>query len=466
MLRRYHATVRLLFQLLDVLIVSAVWLHSYDLRFNQIPLLPVTHPPSFDAYAALTPVVAILWISIFLARNIYKARRITHISSEIVQLLTAHTVALLLFVVLAYFFEHYKYSRLLIVYFGLISAAALCGLRVALRYTLRKIRRLGYNQRCALIVGDSTGSRRTIEYISKYPELGLRIAGLVTRDAQPIDDLASYTVLGRFEDVKRLCRERDIHEIFVALSNSEQKHMDAILAELKNESASVRLIPDVETYAVLGCASEDFDGMPVVHINDSPLEGVAGAGKRLLDIVGALVALIVFSPVMVVAAIAVKLSSRGPIFYAQERTGLDGQPFMMYKFRSMKVEAEKSKGAQWCTKEDDRRTAVGTFLRKTSLDELPQLWNVLRGEMSLVGPRPERPVFVHQFRDKIPQYMLRHKVKAGITGWAQVNGWRGDTSLESRIECDLFYIRNWSLLFDIKILILTIWKGFVHENAY
>jgi exopolysaccharide biosynthesis polyprenyl glycosylphosphotransferase len=203
-----------------------------------------------------------------------------------------------------------------------------------------------------------------------------------------------------------------------------------------------------------------------VRINDSPLVGLGAFAKRTTDVVLSAIALVVLFPLLAFIGLLVKLDSPGPIIYAQERLGLNGRCFRMLKFRSMRVDAESKTGAVWCKPSDDRRTAWGAFLRKTSLDELPQLWNVLCGDMSLVGPRPERPVFVDQFRKEIPNYMLRHKVHAGITGWAQVNGWRGNTSLNARIECDLFYIRNWSYLLDLKILLLTIWKGFINKNAY
>jgi exopolysaccharide biosynthesis polyprenyl glycosylphosphotransferase len=206
--------------------------------------------------------------------------------------------------------------------------------------------------------------------------------------------------------------------------------------------------------------------MPVVRLNDSPMIGLAALAKRATDVVCSFILLLALSPLLLLIAAVVKLTSAGPILYNQERMGLDGRTFSMLKFRSMRVDAEAKTGAVWAQATDARRTRFGTFLRRTSLDELPQLWNVLRGDMSLVGPRPERPVFVRKFRSEIPHYMLRHKVKAGITGWAQVNGWRGNTSLESRIECDLFYIKNWSYVMDLKILTMTLWRGFFSKNAY
>jgi exopolysaccharide biosynthesis polyprenyl glycosylphosphotransferase len=225
-------------------------------------------------------------------------------------------------------------------------------------------------------------------------------------------------------------------------------------------------VPDVHRYITLGCEVENFYGFPVVRLNDSPMIGWGAMAKRTTDVIGSVFALIMLSPLLFLIGVLVKLTSRGPILYAQERMGLDGSTFKMLKFRSMKADAESRSGAVWAQAVDDRRTAFGTFLRKTSLDELPQFWNVLRGDMSLVGPRPERPVFVDKFRSEIPLYMLRHKVKSGITGWAQVNGWRGNTSLARRIECDIFYIRNWSYALDLKILLFTLWKGFINKNAY
>ncbi|MGZ3709425.1 MAG: exopolysaccharide biosynthesis polyprenyl glycosylphosphotransferase, partial [Bdellovibrionota bacterium] len=225
-------------------------------------------------------------------------------------------------------------------------------------------------------------------------------------------------------------------------------------------------VPDIHEYVTLGCEVEDFEGMPVVHINDSPLAGWGALAKRMTDMLVSAVALTLLSPLLALIALAVRLSSSGPIFYRQERMGLDGRTFGMIKFRSMRVDAEDSTGAVWAKPGDERRTPIGAFLRATSIDELPQLWNILIGDMSLVGPRPERPVFVQRFRGEIPHYMLRHKVKAGLTGWAQIHGWRGDTSLERRIECDLYYIRNWSYSLDWKIMLLTLWKGFVNKNAY
>lgn len=466
MLRRYNSLVNLLNRVTDAAVVTLAWLCAYPLRFALNWFWAPENPPPFEVYSALVPVVAVVWVSVFGAHGLYTSRRIVSLRSELLHVLRAQGMAFLVFMVIAYFIDNYKYSRALMVMFGVTSAVALCLVRIVIRKLLRVLRRSGFNQRRALIVGKSPAADQVVQEFRNFPELGIEVVGAVTLSGSPYDKVAGESVIGSFSQIQEICRTHDILDVVIALSASEQVHLDRILADLKTEHVTVRMIPDVSAYAALGALSEDFNGLPLVHINDSPLFGIAVAAKRAVDILGGVTAVVVFSPVMLTVALAVRLTSRGPLLYGQERMGLDGRRFTMYKFRSMRVDAETRQGAQWATKNDDRRTPVGTFIRRTSLDELPQLWNVLRGDMSLVGPRPERPVFVEKFRDEVPRYILRHKVKSGMTGWAQVNGWRGDTSLENRIECDIFYIRNWSLLLDIRILWMTVFKGFTSENAY
>ena len=242
--------------------------------------------------------------------------------------------------------------------------------------------------------------------------------------------------------------------------------MDKNLAEIANQISNVVVLPDLEQYIKLSSSVDHLGNQLVINIHESPLHGIPVVLKRIADILGSILAILLFSPVMALITVLVKFSSAGPIFYKQRRMGIDGNLFNIYKFRTMVQGAEKKSGAVWARADDTRKTVLGNFLRKTSLDELPQFFNVLRGDMSLVGPRPERPVFVDQFRRSVPGYMLRHKVKAGITGWAQINGWRGNTSIDKRIEYDLYYIRNWSMWLDVKILIKTVFKGFINPNAY
>ena len=466
MLKRYQNLVGGVLGLIDVSILVAAWLASYWLRFS-VPLVPVTKGfPPFSAYASLTPVVAMVWVSVFAALRIYRQSRLLSPGHEVLLLLKAHALALLLFISLTYLFEEYRYSRLVTLYFGSLSGVLLVAGRLAVRSAFRAMRARGLNLRSVLIVGEGPAVETLVERFDKFPELGLRVRGVVTHEDSPAIDVSGAPVLGHFEHIGELISHTKADEILIALPWSQQSEVARILELVKDETIDVRLVPDLQAYITLGCEVEDFDGVPVVRLNDSPLIGWYAAGKRVTDIVVASVALIVFAPLLLLISLLIRLTSPGPILYAQERMGLDGRSFQMLKFRSMKVDAESKSGAVWAQKQDDRRTVLGTILRKTSLDELPQLWNVLLGEMSLVGPRPERPVFVHQFRREIPHYMLRHKVKAGITGWAQVNGWRGNTSLSRRIECDLYYIQNWSYALDLKILTLTLWKGFINKNAY
>jgi Undecaprenyl-phosphate glucose phosphotransferase len=263
-----------------------------------------------------------------------------------------------------------------------------------------------------------------------------------------------------------IVESRQPHEVFIALAANEQTELAGLMSQLRDATANVVVVPHVQEQVPLGCRVERFEGVALIRLNDSPIDSWQSFAKRCMDVALSAIGLVALAPLLLIVAALVKITSPGPVLYSQERMGLDGRTFKMLKFRSMRADAEAQSGAGWTRKRDDRRTPLGIFLRQTSLDELPQLWNVLVGHMSLVGPRPERPVFVEQFRQQIPGYMLRHKVKAGITGWAQINGWRGDTSLTERIACDLYYIRNWSLDLDLKILMLTVWKGFVNKNAY
>jgi Undecaprenyl-phosphate glucose phosphotransferase len=466
MLKRYQNSIGGVLGLIDACILVLSWLGAYWLRFYW-PIIPVTKGyPAFSAYAALTPFVALLWLAVFASSRVYQFRRALGPTQEVRALLKAHGLALLLFVSLTYLFEVYRYSRLVTLYFGVMAGIVLVLARLGVRALMRSLRLRGFNLRQVLIVGEGPLVERLIDRIEGFPELGLCVRGVLTHESSTTLGVAERPVLGHFSEIASVLERCKADEVLIALPSSQQDEVTRVLELLKDETVDVRLVPDVHAYVTLGCEVEDFDGVPVVRINDSPLIGWYAAAKRLLDVAVAAIALVVLSPLLLLIAALVKLTSPGPVLYSQERMGLDGRTFQMLKFRSMRVDAEDKTGAVWAREVDNRRTVLGTLLRKTSLDELPQLWNVLRGEMSLVGPRPERPVFVHQFRKEIPHYMLRHKVKAGITGWAQVNGWRGNTSLRRRIECDLYYIQNWSFALDLKILTLTLWKGFVNKNAY
>lgn len=466
MLKRYHQTVGITFRAVDACVIAAVWLLSFYARFH-LPVIEVTKGfPPFAKYAALTPLIVILWQIVFSSAKLYQSKRMLRRTHEAFLVLRAHALAMVFFIALTYLFAEYQYSRGVMVYFGILGGFALLTLRLAVRNFLRSVRKKGFNLRHAVIIGEGAAVETMIWKLKRFPEIGIAVQGVITPADFTGTEIQGAPVLGNFARIAQILREKKPDQILISLPRRHADELDSILRALRDETVDIQLVPDIQDYVTLGCAVEDFDGMPIVKLNDSPLEGFGALSKRVTDFFLGSIGLILLSPVLVLVAILVKTSSRGPIFYSQDRCGLDGRSFRMWKFRSMRTDAEEESGAVWAKKDDDRRTPIGSFLRATSIDELPQLWNVVRGEMSLVGPRPERPVFVDKFRGEVPHYMLRHKVKAGITGWAQVNGWRGDTSLEQRIECDLFYIRNWSYSLDLKILWMTLWKGFVNKNAY
>jgi Undecaprenyl-phosphate glucose phosphotransferase len=307
------------------------------------------------------------------------------------------------------------------------------------------------------------------ETLLAHRELGYRVAGFLDDGAEN-GGQTGLPVLGRLRDALRVVQAEQIDQIYVALPLEDHAKLVGLIKAVANECVDMKVVPDLVQYATIKAALEDLDGIPIISLNEVPLSGWSSMVKRLMDIVvstGALLFLTVLVPLFPVIAVLIKLfGGKGPVLLRQERMTLDGRTFQIFKFRTMVDEAERDTGPVFATSEDPRRTPVGIWLRRYNLDEFPQLLNVLLGEMSLVGPRPERPPFVAQFKERIPQYMLRHRVKSGITGWAQVNGWRGNTSIEKRIEYDLYYIENWSLLLDVKILILTLFRGFGQKHAY
>jgi Undecaprenyl-phosphate glucose phosphotransferase len=304
------------------------------------------------------------------------------------------------------------------------------------------------------------------EKLLAHREFGFQVAGFLDDDPGKANlSFEGVPVLGTLDAIDDVMQTRRIDQVWVALPVEAHRKTMRVLHAVAKECVEVRLVPDVLQYATLQAKLEDLDGTPVINLSQVPLQGWATLAKRVLDLAVATAALVVLLPFFPLIALAIWIEDRGPIFYHQERMGLDGRSFQILKLRSMRVGAESTTGPVWAVKDDPRRTRVGAFLRRWSIDELPQLWNVVLGNMSIVGPRPERPAFVHEFKEKLPQYMLRHRVKSGITGWAQVHGWRGNTSIKKRLQYDLYYIENWSLKLDLKILWMTLRHGLRH-NAY
>jgi Undecaprenyl-phosphate glucose phosphotransferase len=366
-----------------------------------------------------------------------------------------------------YLSRKFEFSRLAFFYFWVMSILGLTVTRYFARKTLGILRKRGYNQRFALIAGTGELGRKILEKVELYPELGIQVIGFLTRQLEEVGKkIENVPVLGQYGNLDRILGENKVDIFFIALPINEYEGLEGLIKKLQGHLADIKVVPGSYEFLSLRGGVDQLDDLPIVSLQSSPLYGWNTIFKRICDLILGTVLIVFTLPVMIVSAFLIKWTSKGPILYRQERVGMDGRSFQMLKLRTMKVDAEIETGPVWAEENDPRRTKIGTFLRRTSLDELPQLFNVMQGEMSLVGPRPERPIFVEKFRDRIPSYMLRHKIKAGMTGWAQINGWRGNTSLEKRIEHDLYYIENWSIGFDLKILFMTLWRGFFSKSAY
>jgi Undecaprenyl-phosphate glucose phosphotransferase len=452
--------------LLDGVLIAGSWLGAYALRFYGLGLTAPLGIPPLDFYlwtaAVLTP-VALLILRTF---QLYRSTRTARLGRELI-VLTQGIVLVTALAGLGSFLTRGEISRAVLFLFAGLALTLLWTSRVITRLLLRAARRRGRNLRHVLIVGAGAPAARLARKMSEHGDFGLAISGLVATDPAQVGQIVEgHEVIGSVGDLPGIVEQRGVELVYLALERSEWQAEQEALDRLSDSTAAVRLVPDLARAFTLNATVEDFDGMPVVLVTESPEQGWNAVVKRGFDVVFAALGLVLLSPVLAALALWVKLDSPGPALYGQERVGLNGRRFRMLKFRTMRLDAEAGGEPGWTTANDPRRTRSGDPLRKLSLDELPQLWNVLLGHMSLVGPRPERPMYVDRFRASIPRYMLRHHVKAGMTGWAQVNGLRGDTPLERRIEYDLYYIEHWSLAFDLRIILLTFLRVFRDASAH
>jgi Undecaprenyl-phosphate glucose phosphotransferase len=464
MLKRHSQFLQSVLFLFDLTVICACWIASYHLRFLE-GLAPVDKGvPPLDIYLSLLLPIVFVWGLSFRAFNLYRPRRMGSHVAEFFDIAKANTLSVLVLVALTFFVRQFEYSRLVFFYFWILNLVTLGFSRMAFREGLRFIRKQGFNQRHCLIVGAGKLGQRVARLIAIHSEFGIKVQGYLTRHPNKLGrTYEGITVTGLYSEIEKYAPALDI--VFLCLPPDEEQGAEKMLQFLATTTIEVKVIPSIYEFITLRAEAEMFEGLPVITLQGSPLYGWNVVLKSITDFVGAAVALTLTAPLIVVIALAVKLTSPGPVFYRQERMGIDGKPFMMLKFRTMHIH-QPGDTVLLTPKDDPRITTVGRLLRKTSLDELPQFLNVMKGEMSIVGPRPERSWVVEEVRKQIPLYMLKHKMKAGITGWAQVNGWRGDTSLDKRIEYDLYYIEHWSVWFDVKIALLTIWRGFVHKHAY
>ena len=463
MIRGKERFITQLYMTTDFIFIQLAFTVAWYFRFvinkeQQGSYLPLTD------YFIWNIVYSAAFLAIGFLIGLYVPKRKMKFAKEVSRIVQVQIYSMFVLLSVLFIVKTIDISRMFLAIYLLVGFLIIVTYRFFVKQFLRAMRKKGFNQQFVLILGAGSIGKRYIENLDNHPEYGLRAIGFLD-DFKQIN--REQKILGKIEDLSTTLENTIIDEVVIALPLTAFSKYHQIIEMCEKAGVRVSIVPDF--YDILPATPhfESFGDLPVINVRDIPLdEYVNRLLKRLFDIVFALCAILVTSPLLLLIAIGVKLTSPGPILFRQERVGLNRRTFSMYKFRSMKHMSVEASNTQWTVENDPRRTKFGTFLRKTSLDEFPQFFNVLKGDMSIVGPRPERPYFVDQFKEEIPKYMIKHHVRPGITGWAQVCGLRGDTSIEDRIEHDIQYIENWTLLFDIKIIMKTIINGFVNKNAY
>jgi Undecaprenyl-phosphate glucose phosphotransferase len=464
MIKRSSQVLCLWFLIWDLVLTGVSWVGAYYLRF-ETGWIPVSKtPPTLTLCWQTLPIVLLLAAVAYRLTGQYTIHRLRRFREEMVGTVKGTALLALLVMGTSFFLQSPYDSRLTMTFFTALTTVSVLVARRLSWAAIRSLRARGFNQTAAVIVGTGRVARKTARALRKTSWMGIRNVGFV--EDQPSRWASDLDILGTTAELPAIIDRYGIEYVFISLPMSRYHDARRVFDAISQTVADVRLVADIPNLAGVSLTTTNLNGLPVIGLRESPHFGLNIVVKRAMDIVLSLSALIILSPLLLLIALIVKLTSPGPILYRQERCGLSGKRFQMLKFRSMRVDAEQQTGAVWARKDDPRRTPLGAFLRSTSLDELPQLFNVLKGDMSLVGPRPERPVFTEKFSKTIPNYMARHCVKAGITGWAQVHGWRGNTSLRKRIQYDLYYITHWTPWLDMRILWMTVFHGLFHRNAY
>lgn len=461
--------------LIDTAIIVGSFYGAYYLRFadnSPLILYHIIREPrgvygSVREYTQILLTLIPCYLLSYYIFHLYDPKRVTSRKSVVFNIMKSNIVGILYCVAFLFFYRNASYARLFIVIFVVLNCFTDMVFRYSLTTILRKIRKKGYNQKHVLLVGYSRATEGYIDRLLAHPEWGFRIHGILD-NVKPMGQVyRNVHIIGRIEELEKMLTDNAYDEIVITLGLNHYNVLEKIVASTEKSGVHTKFVPDYNNIIPTRPYTEDLDGLPVIHVRTVPLSiSFNRFIKRTFDIIGSLSLILLFSIPMLVVAILVKATSPGPLIYKQERVGRHNRPFKMFKFRSMRIQEDSQEKKAWTVKDDPRVTPIGKFIRRTSLDETPQFFNVLKGDMSLVGPRPERPFWVEKFKEEIPRYMIKHQVRPGITGWAQVNGYRGDTSIRLRIDCDLYYIENWTFGLDIKILFLTIFKGFVNKNAY
>ncbi len=453
-----------LLKIADALAVLGVWYGAWYLRFHT-NLIPVTKGiPEFSHYSGAAWTLVAVYFSVFHMIGAYRRDRIHFGMRSIRKLLQGTVLGLLAFISVSYLMRNISYSRAFLLLLPALIFPAILAERIGLHFLWRIVQGYGIKKLRTLVVGHGDLLVLFVQQITRRNPYPIEWVGRLGIPDTVLDEQMPY--LGDEVHLEDKLEGLSPKQVIVALPTEEAARYDEILLKLGNHPVAVKVLPDFGKFNTFSYRAADECGIPLLHFNQLPPNYTARTLKRLMDLALSIAGLAVLSPALILISLAIRFTSRGSVLYAQERIGADGHRFNCFKFRTMLTDAEDESGPVWASKNDPRTTRLGKFLRQTSLDELPQLVNVIRGDMSLVGPRPERPHFVDRFRKEVPKYLLRHTMKSGLTGWAQVNGWRGNTSIEQRIKCDLYYIGHWSIFFDVKIILLTFFKGFVNRNAY
>jgi len=454
---------------LDAIVTAMTYMLAYWFKFHS-GIIESGYALSMSYYMkALYPIIP-AFLFLYYQFSLYDSKRVSGRKRELFNIAKANGIGIIAIIVTLYVINQSHFSREMIFFFGVFNIIALAIERNSIRYLLRFFRRKGYNLKHVLLVGYSKSAEMYINRIRMNPQWGYNIRGILDDVVEAGTMYKGVKVLGKIGNLDIILPENKLDEIVITLPLEAYGKLERIVALCEKSGVHTKFVPDYSDFIPGRLYTEDIQGLPVINIRAVPLTNTFNMiDKRIVDIITAILGIVISSPVMIIAAIAIKTPSKGPLIFKQERVGLHNKPFYVYKFRTMYIKEEldeELKDINWTTKDDPRVTKVGRFLRKTSIDELPQFFNILYGQMSLVGPRPEQTAFVEKYKEEIPRYMIKHQVRPGLTGWAQVNGWRGDTSIEERIEHDLYYIENWTMGFDIKIMFLTIFKGLINKNAY
>lgn len=465
MLKEKANFINILWRINDLLIIIISLLLSYALRFTFFPYKSIL-PPSISQLWSNFLLLIILWFIFAEIHGLYRPKRIVGPGADWNIIFRTQIITLLIYSAIGFIFKSFDLSRLLLIFYFVVSCSIVGLWHHLIRSFLAQIRRKGFNKRTILIIGTGTLGLRLAGHLHAHPEYGFSILGFLD-DQNKVLNNYSIPLLGKIDDLLNIYQKYHFDRVMITLPLSKVQQITQITEQCEYEGIEVNIVPDIFKFVRPRTQVYDINGIPVIGIRRTPVDTWQYLYlKRGFDIIFSSLIMIFTCPVFLTIAILLKLTSKGPVFFKQKRLGANGKEFDFYKFRTMKITDKKTSDTTWTTSCDERITTIGRFLRHTSLDELPQFYNVLKGDMSVVGPRPERPHFARLFQKDVPKYMVRHQVRTGITGWAQVNGFRGDTSISKRVEYDLYYIENWSFSFDLKIIWLTLWKAMLHKNAY